>query len=1059
MNHNSNMKNNSNFYISNNNLNNDKNEDNSQLILKNALYILFGLFVILFGSFMIMAFQKRGSEFIFDFEIIPIGYEFDEPFNSRKFEYNLIVDANEVQIDCSTKLGVKGCNTIVAINDKKVDHEIQYMYSDTEIYTYMIHITKKETTNFIKINSIKNNQGHIVIDAHSTINRKLEYSFDNGFTWQSSNKYEVYDNGSIQLLIRDDSGNQTQSIIINVNDIDVIAPTVDIIVKEKGKSKIVLYALASDNYSGVDSYNWNDSGYGSSDTFEVTQAGTYTVSVRDKYGNESIKKMITITQDDFVIMKDENNNTEPSNPNRTKKTYTVNLEANGSDISSTSLQCDTFELNCKVKLPTIIRKNGIVIGWSENKNATKAQYKSGEKITITENKRLYAITSKKLTAKFYKNGATSIGSTLANCTIYNTNTTCNIVTPTITMKNGVVLGWSKNKKAADATYKTTSTIAISSNINLYAITKQNSSSGSSTTLTVILDKNGATNVGKTSLSCTSKNGNACNISLPAITREVWNILGWSENRNDQVAKYKVGEKISISESKTLYAITSKVLTANFNGNGASLSSNTVSCNIYNASDACEIITPTIIRNGWTIVGFSTTSNATTASIPPNAKIKLEISKNYTYYAITNKTFTISYHANGGINAPGTQTKLSGTNINISNSIPMKIGYRFLGWGTSQNGGVQYKSGDVYSSDSNVTLYAKWQDLYADTNYYSYNNTTSSNKFLFSKTTKSGIYNYAPSAITDDNGLIHIFYVGNRDSNSIVDYIYHRTIKKNGSSGYYYSNENVVLEHSQGKWDSVQVCDPTVIKGNFRYNGNSYRYLMVYLGVATMNNSYNQIGLAVSNDLNSSFIKVTVDAPFIHYPQNSLWGVGQPTAINLDGNGQVLISYTQGLNNETSQWVGIYDLSNLNHPQTIKTAKKISTVGSLSYISNAELAIDLVNNKVYCTAHQGNTYATNGVTGTVNYVPSNSMIMFKKINLSNSSSLTEAIYSALTTSTNSWSSISLSNPNYLIHNTGFIRDSYGYVNGISNILNATLISTAQRNGNQNDQLWSYTIQFY
>lgn len=421
--------------------------------------------------------------------------------------------------------------------------------------------------------------------------------------------------------------------------------------------------------------------------------------------------------------------------------------------------------------------------------------------------------------------------------------------------------------------------------------------------------------------------------------------------------------------------------------------------------------------------------------------------------------TITFNANGGINAPEQQEKIKGINTNISTHVPTRIGYEFLGWSSSSTGSVQYESGDTYDKDDNIILYAKWKDLHPDTISYSHTSLTSSDKMLFDKITTSGIYNYAPTVIKEDNGEMHMVYVGNLNSQKIIDYIYHRAIKKNASTGYYYSSQNIILEHSSGKWDSVHVCDPTLIKGNFKFNGVTYKYLLIYLGVATLDNSLNQIGLAVSNNLNEPFTKVSVDTPFIKYPANSLWGVGQPSAINLDGNGEVLITYTQGLTNKTSQLFGIYDLSDLNNPKIIKDPVEISTKGSLSYISNAEIAIDLVNDKIWITAHQGNTYEKNSVTGTTNYVPTKSMVMSKKLNYSSNSSLRDAVYSALTTSTNAWVSSSLASDSYLIHNTGFIRDPYGYINGTSNINDCLLVTTAPKGKDQTTQLWSYKIQLY
>lgn len=75
-------------------------------------------------------------------------------------------------------------------------------------------------------------------------------------------------------------------------------------------------------------------------------------------------------------------------------TYKVTFNGNGASVTKSELSCSTTGLSCKIKLPEIKRDNGIIIGYSENANATTPQYKVGQEISVTENKTLYAITAK-----------------------------------------------------------------------------------------------------------------------------------------------------------------------------------------------------------------------------------------------------------------------------------------------------------------------------------------------------------------------------------------------------------------------------------------------------------------------------------------------------------------------------------------------------------------------------------------------------------------------------------------------------------------------------------------
>ena len=87
--------------------------------------------------------------------------------------------------------------------------------------------------------------------------------------------------------------------------------------------------------------------------------------------------------------------------------------------------------------------------------------------------------------------------------------------------------------------------------------------------------------------------------------------------------------------------------------------------------------------------------------------------------LTKPTYTISYNANGGSGAPSSQTKTYGTALELSSTKPTRTGYTFNGWNTASDGsGTSYSSGDSYTANSAVTLYAQWEENYLTINYYS-----------------------------------------------------------------------------------------------------------------------------------------------------------------------------------------------------------------------------------------------------------------------------------------------------------------------------------------------------
>lgn len=86
------------------------------------------------------------------------------------------------------------------------------------------------------------------------------------------------------------------------------------------------------------------------------------------------------------------------------------------------------------------------------------------------------------------------------------------------------------------------------------------------------------------------------------------------------------------------------------------------------------------------------------------------------YPKTN-SYTLTYNANGGYNAPASQNVKANTTFNLSSSFPTRSGYSFLGWSTSSTASTaSYTSGHPVSIKNNVTLYAVWKQGSVKTNY-------------------------------------------------------------------------------------------------------------------------------------------------------------------------------------------------------------------------------------------------------------------------------------------------------------------------------------------------------
>ena len=160
----------------------------------------------------------------------------------------------------------------------------------------------------------------------------------------------------------------------------------------------------------------------------------------------------------------------------------------------------------------------------------------------------------------------------------------------------------------------------------------------------------------------------------------------------------------------------KTFTATFKTNGSnSISKSTASCITSNGSDTCTIKTPTITRNGgYTILGWSTASNATSATIKTNQQITLNGNK--TYYAITKKTVTAKF-----VFGNNSTTNKSCTIYNTKSTCSITVPYyddkngKYGGtWSTTKGGYTQAVGNATININGNYTYYAIYRHPWRST---------------------------------------------------------------------------------------------------------------------------------------------------------------------------------------------------------------------------------------------------------------------------------------------------------------------------------------------------------
>ena len=174
--------------------------------------------------------------------------------------------------------------------------------------------------------------------------------------------------------------------------------------------------------------------------------------------------------------------------------------------------------------------------------------------------------------------------------------------------------------------------------------------------------------------------------------------GWNTSANGSGTSYAPGANYIREESVTLYA----------QWEGGSLK---------------DLPTPT--REGYRFEGWYTA--ATGGSLVTRQNV---ITRNVTLYAHWTKlkTYTVTYDANGGTGAPGSQIKWEGVDLTLSTVKPTRtstiifvdrgeqidqktLNNPFASWNTSANGsGTSYASSGTYTEDASRTLYARWNSV-------------------------------------------------------------------------------------------------------------------------------------------------------------------------------------------------------------------------------------------------------------------------------------------------------------------------------------------------------------
>ena len=156
-----------------------------------------------------------------------------------------------------------------------------------------------------------------------------------------------------------------------------------------------------------------------------------------------------------------------------------------------------------------------------------------------------------------------------------------------------------------------------------------------------------------------------------------------------------------------------------------------------------------------------------------------------------------------------------------------------------------------------------------------------------------VYDYSPSVITSTDGTTQdVWWCGGRsasDPANFTDTIKHQEFGFTGGLHVTIA-DHTVLGETVGAWDSVYVCNPSVVEGTFVNplgDGVTYGYALYYVGTAASNGTDNSIGVAFSND-GDHWVKYPTPVLQTATTGGIYYGLGQPNASDPGGSAVTLL---------------------------------------------------------------------------------------------------------------------------------------------------------------------------
>lgn len=152
-----------------------------------------------------------------------------------------------------------------------------------------------------------------------------------------------------------------------------------------------------------------------------------------------------------------------------KITYNAYFNENGAILDEGKSSCVLTNNNCLITFPKATRSDGVVIGYSLDKDSKEAMYQVGDTVNINKNTVFYVISYQELSLNIIEDKIDYLEEYDNKCIIYNEEKSCNIRMPYFNKIGYEVRGYSLNKDSLTGIVYPNNIYKLTKNTTLYPI--------------------------------------------------------------------------------------------------------------------------------------------------------------------------------------------------------------------------------------------------------------------------------------------------------------------------------------------------------------------------------------------------------------------------------------------------------------------------------------------------------------------------------------------------------------------------------------------------------------